>query len=325
MTWTDALRADPIPWLLKAANPPVRYGTLRDLLDRPTGDPEVRAARAAIPTWPPVAEVLAAQKRGGYWVKHDYYLPKHHGTFWTLSVLADLGLTRDDERIQRACEFMFTFQRETCGERSRTNGAFCRRRRVAGKDIVWDDEPAPCTHARIVRFLIQFGYGEDPRTRAAIDWLLAEQRDDGMWDCGRAERPGCLRASFDVLRVAALDAEAAAHPAVRRGAEVVCALLMERGMSKHHVGIPWTTLQYPYFDYGLIPTLEALARLGYTTGNPKIAGAVGYILSRQLPEGPWPLDQVPYRLPLDVGQPGEPNEWITLDALRALRRLGGAR
>jgi hypothetical protein len=311
MTWLEALDSDPIPWLLEKGNPSLRYWTLRDLLDRPADDAEVQAARAAIPAWSPVAELLAAQKRDGYWVKRDYYLPKHEGTFWTLILLADLGLTAEHEQIERACEFMFTFQRE--------NGAFCRRRRVSGQGVVWADHPGPCTHARMVRFLIQFGYGGDPRTRVAIDWLLAAQHEDGMWDCHPARRYGCLRATLDVLRVAALDPEAAAHPAVERGAEVVCGLLLKPAMSKYHVGSPWTMLEYPYFGYGLIPALDALLRLGYTREHRQISEALDDLLSRQLPGGAWPLDQKPYRLPFDVGQPGEPNKWLTLDALRVMK------
>ena len=313
MQWLDRVHGDPIPWLLERENPSIRSWTLVDLLDRPADDPKVGAVRTEIPTYGPVARLLSEQKRDGYWVKRDYYLPKHCGTFWVLSVLADLGLTVEDEQVRRSCEFMFTFQRE--------NGAFCRRRRVAKRGIVWDTEPGPCTHARIVRFLIQFGYGQDPRIRAGIDWLLAKQRNDGMWDCGSPDRPGCLRATHDVLRVAALDPVAAADPAITRAAEAVCDLLMERGMGRYHVGIAWTTLEYPPFDYSLISTLDALAWLGYTLEQPKIGEAIEYLLTRQLPNGAWSLDQSPYRPPFDMGQPGEPNKWLTLDALRAIKLL----
>lgn len=310
--WLALLSADPIPWLLEPENPAIRYWTLIDLLNMPGDAPDVQSARAEIASHPPVAGVLATQKRDGYWVKRDYYLPKHHGTFWTLSVLADVGLTAGNEQIRRACEFMFAFQRE--------HGPFCRRRRVAGQGIVWDTAPGPCTHARIVRFLIQFGYGQDPRIRAAIDWLLEVQRDDGMWHCGQSERPGCLRATHDVLRVAALDPTSAAHPAVARGAAAVCDLLMAPRMDRYHVGIPWTVLAYPYFDYSLISALDALARLGYGPDD-KIAAALEYLLSRQGSDGAWRLDQVSRRPPFDVGQPGEPSKWLTLDALRALKLL----
>ncbi len=313
MRWLKTIRGDPIPWLLEPENAPVRYGTLVDLLDEPADGAEVQAARTAIATYPPVVDLLAAQKRDGYWVKRDYYLPKNNGTFWVLTVLADLGLTAENEGARRGCEFMFTYQRE--------DGAFCRRRRVAGEGTVRADSPEPCTHARIVRFLIQFGYGDDPRTRAGVDWLLARQHEDGMWDCHPSRRYGCLRASLDVLRVAALDAEAAAHLAVQHGAEVIRDLLMEGGMSRYHVGMPWTALEYPYFGCGLIPALDTLARLGYTPAEPKVAAALEYVLSRQLPGGAWPLDHTPHRPPFDVGQPGEPNKWLTLDALRVTKLL----
>ena len=145
-----------------------------------------------------VAELLATQERDGYWGQRDYYLPRTgRGTFWVLSVLGDLGLTVEEEHVRRACDFMFTHQRE--------NGAFCRRRRVSGQGMVWQKDTEPCTHARMVRFLIQFGYADDPRVRKAIDWLVPIQRDDGMWFCRGAAGRGCLRATLDVLRVAALD------------------------------------------------------------------------------------------------------------------------
>jgi hypothetical protein len=46
-----------------------------------------------------------------------------------------------------------------------------------------------------------------------------------------------------------------------------------------------------------------------------------WLLSRQLPNGTWPLDQSPSRLPFDVGQPGQSNKWLTLDALRVIKLL----
>jgi hypothetical protein len=315
----DVVHGDPIAWLLEPANPPVRYRTLRELLDRPVDEAEVRAARAAIPTYPPVAALLASQERDGYWIRQDYYLPKHSGTFWVLSMLADAGLTAEHEQVRRACEFMLTFQHE--------DGAFGRRRRISGRGIVWDGQEAPCSQARIARFLIQLGYQDDPRTRAAVNWLLPTPRQDGMWHCRPAGRyshdRGCLRATIDVLRVAALDAEIAAHPAISRSAAIVCDLLMEPGMGKYHVGIPWTTLEYPYADYSLIAALEALARLGYTLERPKVSAAMDYLLSRQSAEGKWPLDYCPTHPPFDIGQAGEPNKWLTLDALRVVKSYHG--
>ncbi|MBA4379949.1 MAG: hypothetical protein C0393_04570 [Anaerolinea sp.] len=307
------MNRDPLDWLLEPENPSVRYWTLVDILGWPTDAPEVCAAREAIPGFPPVARLLEDQKREGYWVTRDYYLPKNYGTFWVLSVLADLGLTSENEHIRRGCEFMFDHQRQ--------RGAFCRRRRIPGKGVVWEDYDAPCTQARIVRFLIQFGYAGDPRTRAATDWLLATQRDDAMWLCDYAGNRGCLRASLDFLRVAALDPETTAHPATARAAAVVYDLLMEPRMGRYHVGELWTILEYPYTGYGVISALDALARLGYTLEQPRIAGAMAYLSSRRLPDGAWPLDQSAPRPPFEVGQSGKPNKWLTLDAMRVSKLL----
>jgi hypothetical protein len=308
--WRHRLRADPTKWLLEPESYPVRYGTLVDIVNRPPDDPEVRAARAMIPTYPPVAELLVTQKRDGDWGNGDYYLPRTgRGTFWVLSVLGDLGLTVEEEHVRRACDFMFTHQRQ--------NGTFCRR-----QGTVWQEHTEPCTHARIVRFLIQFGYAKDPRVRKAIDWLLPIQRDDGMWFCRGAEGRGCLRATLDVLRLAALDPQTAVHPGITRAATAVCDLLMEPRMSRYHVGDAWGTwecLKYPYFGFSVISALNALARLGYTLEEPKIAAAMQYLLSRQLPDGTWPLDSSWSPSPIDFGQPGEPNKWLTLDALRVVK------
>jgi len=310
-------KGDPTPWLLEPEEPAARYRALRDLLGRSEHDPQVQEAKAAIPTKPPVSTILAAQKPDAWWGKtRDYYVPKHYSTFWVLTVLGDLALTAEDEHVRRGCEFMLEYQRES--------GAFCRRRRVPGKGIVWDEEPEPCTHARILRFLVQFGYGDDPRVKAGFDWLLATQRPDGMWMCRRRDvRRGCLRATLDYLRVAILRPDTSALDATLHAAGVVSELLMEPRMSQYHTGGRWETLQYPYFGHSILSALDALIRLGYTLKHPKVIAAVDYLLSRQQDDGTWLLDEEIHRPPADFGRAGEPNKWITLDALCVLKDLYG--
>ncbi len=315
--WKRKLKADPTGWLLDPDCSPVRYWTLVDILGRPPDDPEVLAAQAAVPAYPPVADLLAAQEPDGHWGTPNYYLPRAgRGTFWVLSVLGDLGLTAAEDHVRRACDFIFAHQRP--------DGAFCRRRHVPGQGMVWEERTEPCTQARIVRFLIQFGYAEDPRLRKAIDWIQALQRDDGMWFCRGPQGRGCLRATLDVLRFAALDPLTAFHPGIVEASAALCSLLMEPRMSRFHVGGNWGTwecLKYPYFGFSVISALETLARLGYTLEEPRIAAAIEYLLSRQLSDGAWPLDESWPGSPIDFGQPGEPNRWLTLDAVRLIKLL----
>jgi hypothetical protein len=145
-----------------------------------------------------------------------------------------------------------------------------------------------------------------------------------MWLCREDGRRGCLRATLDVLRIAALDPRTAAQPGIIQAADAVCALLMEPRMSRYHIGETWGTwecLKYPYFGFSLISALDTLARLGYTPQAPKIAAAAKYLLSRQLSDGTWPLDERWSNPPIDFGQPGAPNTWLTLDALRVIKLL----
>jgi hypothetical protein len=315
--WKHKLKADPTDWLLEPECPPVRYWTLTEINDLPSDGTDVYDAQTSIPGYPPVAELLAAQEHDGHWGKQDYYLPRTgRSTFWVLSVLGDLGLTAEEEHVRRACDYMFTHQRG--------NGEFCRRRRVPGQGVVWQEHTEPCTQARIVRFLIQFGYATDPRVRKAIAWLLATQRDDGMWFCRGAEGHGCLRASLDILRIAALDPQTASQPGITQAAIAVGNLLMEPRMSRYRIGETWGTwerLKYPYFGFSVISALDALARLGHTLEEPKIFAAVMYLLGRQLPDGSWPLDESWPSPPIDFGLPGRPNKWMTLDALRVVKLL----
>ena len=55
--------------------------------------------------------------------------------------------------------------------------------------------------------------------------------------------------------------------------------------------------------------------------HPKIAKATDYLLSRQAPDGSWPLDQTSGRPPFDPGPKGKPSKWVTLESLKALRPL----
>ena len=45
MSWQDQLKGDSLTWLLEIDPPEVRHLALRDLLERPGTDPELRRAR----------------------------------------------------------------------------------------------------------------------------------------------------------------------------------------------------------------------------------------------------------------------------------------
>ncbi|MDG6916501.1 MAG: hypothetical protein JRM85_02765 [Nitrososphaerota archaeon] len=74
-----------VAWLLEENQPSVRYLALKELLGRPEGDPEVAAARGAIPRLGWAKEILQKQKPGGHWEgERSLYHPKYTSTNWML-------------------------------------------------------------------------------------------------------------------------------------------------------------------------------------------------------------------------------------------------
>jgi len=94
-----------LDWLLEENQPSIRYLALTQLLDRPENDGEVQIAKEIIGKTGWAADILGAQKPGGWWVSDErLYQPKYTSTNWMLLILSDLGLTKADPRIARACE-----------------------------------------------------------------------------------------------------------------------------------------------------------------------------------------------------------------------------
>lgn len=311
--WYRLLKADPIEWLLDPGNPSVRYWTLIDLLDRPRDDPAVQQAAAQIGEMPLVLYILGRRNRKGLWGEEkDYYTPKHYSTFWVLSILGDLGMSADSDVLRRAIDYMLAQQRE--------DGAFRRGQITTGHPEI---HPMPCTHSRILRFLVQFGYGGHPAVQRGIDWLITSQREDGSWICDptREHRHGCLRATHDYLRLASLLPAHRQHPSTAKAATWLADRLLDPRVGRFKVANLWLTFTFPNFGYHLLSATDALASLGYGPEHPKMAEAARAILAKQADHGPWLIDAEPDRPPVHFGKAGEPGKWVTLDALRALKRL----
>src|SRR5438046_10276892 len=91
----------------KSENPSLRYRVLRELLDRPSDDPEVLAAQKQIGREGWAAMILQLQHPGGQWdtagnSARELYRPKYVATNWRLLVLSDLGVRGTHPRIVKA-------------------------------------------------------------------------------------------------------------------------------------------------------------------------------------------------------------------------------
>ncbi|HTW56436.1 MAG TPA: hypothetical protein VMG36_08375 [Thermoplasmata archaeon] len=310
-----------VAWLLDPEQPAVRCRTLTELLDRPASDPEVAAARRAIVRKGWVREILDAQVPGGGWdVGPSSYVPKYLATNWRMLVLSDLGVDRSMPEIAALCErwmAAFPLAGGGVGGNSKGTGHHC----VVGN---------------LARGLCRMGYGDDPRVRRSMEWLVETASPLGGWSCFGSGRN---LDSWEGLSAFA------AYPRERWTAEMTAVVgkaaefFLEREL--HRQGgryAPWYRLHYPvHYYYDLLVGLEILTALGYGS-DPRLGVAHRWLLGKRRADGRWPLDAVHpdagatmarwYRAhPRDRPTPwalepvGAPSRMVTLRALTVLRRL----
>lgn len=308
-------------WLLEPAQPSVRHRTLLDLMDRNAHDPEVREAAAAIAKRGWASDILREQRPGGHWeAREDLYRPKYTATNWRLIVLSDLGMTVKDPRVRRACELFLE-------DYPRPDG---------GLDTPGNERSELCITGNLARALQACGLGDDPRVRSAFDWIVDHQMDDGGWHCftGQAFGRGTLDAWEGLCAFASLPTTRWT-PRIRGSIEAGAEFFLERGLlnqGKRYV--PWYRTHYPvHYYYDFLVGLDTLTRLGYG-GDRRLRLALDLLEQKRRRDGTWPLDRVhpdlgvgagyrfrrpPKRFALETE--GRPSKWITLTALRVLKRV----
>ncbi len=327
--WTERIQGDPLSWLLEAdpANPGVRYFTLRDLLDRAADDPAVVAAQAAIMATGPVAAILAAQAPEGYWAKPGTgYSPKYRATTWQIVFLAELGADPADERVRRGCDYLLTHT-------VAANDAFSVYQSLGPSGALH------CLNGNLLFALAQLGYAGDRRVQGALAWQVNAITGEGnvrFYDAGTSG-PGfacgvnlgqpCGWGAVKAMKALAAVPAAQRTPAMQRAIEVGADFLFSRDPAA--ADYPYTERVSPHwFKFGfplsywsdVLETAAVLAELGYG-GDARLAPAIELILSKQDAHGRWKLENALNRkMWIDIEQRGKPSKWVTLRALRVLKR-----
>jgi hypothetical protein len=306
-------------WLLEDNEPSIRYFTLRQLMDKPENDPEARAARLEIGKKGWGSKILSKQHRGGWWISDESLSrPKYTATYWMLLILTELGLTKDDSRIEKACQLWL--QRF-----SKKDGGF-------GYDNMRISEM--CITANTAEALIRFGYVDHPRVKSAIQWIVNDQKDNGGWRCGW--RRGIIDGWEPMSLFATYPREKWTRNikrAVERGAE----FYLERELHKEgSLYEPWLRFHYPiHYYYDILVGLDFVTRLGYGD-DKRLNFGISLLRKKRRPDGRWNLDAVHPDLegkiaelyarrppiPFALEKVGQPSKMITLRSLRVLKMVG---
>ncbi len=318
-----------IEWLLETSQPSVRYHTLADLLGRKPDDPDVRAAYSRIPRRGWAQDLLRTQKPKGYWEAHEprtvkewvrfLRFPPFQSSIWKGMVLSDLGLTSADPRIRRFASLVFEYKLHLSSEVN-----------------LFTEEV--CIVGNVARMLARFGYRDDRRVRKLYDWMIEDQREDGGWNCTAGE-PGtldCWEALAAFAAIPKANRTAAMERAISRGAEFYLDRNLFREGRRY---APWFRFHYPtHYFYDVLVGLDLLTELGYA-GDRRLLPALEILRKKRRRDGTWLLDRIHPDQEPDAGQgagarkekplwlerAGKPSKWITLTALRVLKRVEDAR
>ena len=335
--WRNRLRGDPLPWLLDEAEPAVRHLALRELLDRPADDPEVRGRPDRRDPHGPdrrdprcpgpsrlVGEAGRRATRGSTAARSGQ-----------LVFLDQLGADPDEPRVRAACDYVLA---HSPGARRAASGRPVLR---GGAAPAVDGRPLPQRQpaARAHRVRLARRRARRPGDR------LAGRRDHGRgrsaWNaitpgpgfcCGANEGLPCAWGATKALLALARIPPERRSPAVRAGDRGVGRVppLARPGRRRLPDGLRQHEAE----------RLVVQARLPVGLRDRRPAGARGARRGRCRPRSAAceraSTGSSPSRTPTAAGRtvtptparcgrhrpPGAPSRWVTLRACRVLRATG---
>jgi hypothetical protein len=336
MSWQTQLKGDPIAWLLEQDEPGARYLALRDLAELPASDRELRAARKAAHQQGPIAAILAEMDKAGFWVEPGPgYNPKYRSTVWALIALAQLGASiEEDKRIALACAY------------------FLDHALAAGGQITASGAPsgtADCLQGNLCWALLELGY-DDPRLATAFEWMARTVTGEGLapladkqaavryyagkcgplFACGSNNKLPCAWGGVKVMlafgKVPVKQRTPLMKRAIKQGAEFL--LSVDPATAAYPAGFSskpsqsWWKLGFPVFYVtDVLQIVEALVASGYSH-DPRLTNVVTLVRNKQDAQGRWLLEyDYAGKTWGDFGRKKQPNKWVTLRALRALKAV----
>lgn len=320
-------------WLLEEENPSVRYLALTSLLGKSVKGSEAREAFRAIMETGPVPKILSRQNEdGSFGIPERFYRDKYKGTVWNLIILAELAADPKDKRIKNACEFILKHSQDPA------SGGFSYDY-SARTGTGLPSAVIPCLTGNMVYSLIKLGYLEDERVQRAIEWITAWQRADdaegkgpsgGIYD----RYKNCFGSHTCHMGAAKALKALAAIPPEKRSKEVEEKLgqlgeyflkhhLFKKSHSLEEVSRPgWLKLGFPLmYQTDILELLGIFADLGIK--DKRLMPAVDILRGKQGEDGKWKLESTSNGKTIAaIEKKGEPSKWITLRALRVLKKIG---
>lgn len=329
--WKTVLKADSTNWLLEEENHSVRYFALKDIFDKPEDDKLVQDARREIMRSGLVSGILQKQQETEYIRAYPrFYTNKYKGLVWSLIVLAELGAEAIPQ-IKEQCEYILNNSQEPRDGGFSQNIAV----RTGGGRIT---EVIPCLTGNMVWSLIRFGYLDDPRLQRGIDWITRFMRyNDGIENDPQIPPYNhyemCWGAHTCHMGVAKVLKALSVIPMGKRTKEVNDTIqksiefllihhIYKRSHNLNKTSKPgWLKFGFPLmYQTDVLEILDILTGLGIV--DSRMDESINVIRAKQDDMGRWIAENTynSDRLLIPIEQQGEQSKWLTLRAMRVLKR-----
>ncbi len=302
-------------WLLEEENPSIRYRTMRELQELPESDPELQLAKRQISSYQPVKNMLEAMHPEGYWEQINPRSKKSYGkdveymrdtTHFILAYLAELGMTREDTKIEKAANRYLSLLQP--------DGDFYRH--------------FSCLYGLNIRTFMLLGFKDDPRLKKTIDLMKKSIRYDNGYLCDthegkRKRRPvkSCVRGSAKVLYSLGELPELWDESFSKKIVEYFLNrnILYKTTNPKAYVRTDAGLTMFPfYWGFGLIDVLLPLAKMGYGH-DPRMGSAWNVLARHKTEEGKYILDGNWKSKYWKIEKRGLVSKWITFYAYLCLK------
>jgi hypothetical protein len=318
-----------LQWLLSTDNPSVRYWALQDIQGKPNTDTEVESAREALMQTQIVRAILAKLKSGGWWDDEaNMYLPKYTASTHQLLILAELG-AKSSPSIESAINHIFRFQRDS--------GHF------------WIDIPKTtkgraskaidgcCVDGNVLFYLNHFGFTDTDGYTRLIEFLVKNQDvEKGGWRCRaypinpKGVFPSnCYMGAIKVLKGLGNIPESKRDERIQKVIDREVERVLENqiflylrngdGSRKEKTG--WKRFGFPlFYQSDVLEVLDILTKL--KVKDDRMQGAIKLVEDKRCDDGKWRLENTfNGKMIHDIEEKGKPSKWITLKALRTLKRF----
>jgi len=310
--------------LLNSSEPSIRYKTLVHLSGRQADAARLNAMQEAIRDSQRVQTLLAERDARGEIPRHPY--AKWRGAHWVLNCLAEIGYPPGDRTLMPLLEQVYRWLLGSQHLRGIKTIAG-RTRRCASQE------------GNAVYYALTLGL-EDERTEILVKRLIQWQWPDGGWNCDK--NPAAVNSSFHEslipMRALALFGRRLGDSQALQAAERAAEIFLKRELFKRQkdgavIHPDFVLLHYPYYwRYNILSALIAMGEMDMLS-DPRCASGIELLQAKRLPEGGFPAEKKYYRVStsaqsgasaVDWGptSPHKMNEFVTVDALRALEAAG---